>query len=55
MRGDRFWEFISRSMSQCLQDVGSTLNVVQRSWDDISERHSNLDLGRKMSTLAPIP
>ena len=24
-----------------------------RSWDDISERHSNLDLGRKMSTPFP--
>ncbi|KAJ1486819.1 hypothetical protein T484DRAFT_1788375 [Baffinella frigidus] len=41
-----FWEFMSRSMVMSLEDVGSTLNIVQHSWDDITERHSNDDIGR---------
>jgi len=43
-----FWEFMSRSMEMSLKDVGSTLNVVQTSWEDITERHSNEEIGRAM-------
>jgi hemoglobin-like flavoprotein len=43
-----FWEYMSRSMIQSLSDVGSTLNIVQRSWDDIMERYTNADVGHLM-------
>ena len=43
-----FWEFTSRCMVQSLSEVGSTLNIVQNSWDDMTERYTNEELGRKM-------